>query len=158
MRLFLLVVLAATTLVVHGRSRSPFQAAPTATAAVTKLATARHRVPQQQEQQEKLASSFSSLQAASIIIARGGGAGVENSVTNAVLGSIVLCAIEKAVKELLKAANVKFPPMLGGCIFLFFFLILTEAVAPRVANAIFEALSPSAALLAKVYIYILYII
>jgi hypothetical protein len=168
----LLLTITTTMLVtVHGRisSRSsPFQAeAVPATTTTTKLAavTSRrhrgvhhHHHHHHQEDalalpQEKKVSSPPRMQ-----VARGGAAAaavtpvvvVENSVTNAVLGSMVLCAIEKTVKEIFKANDVKFPPMLGGCIFLFFFLIATDMVAPRTANFMFQALSPSAALLAKV--------
>ena len=55
----------------------------------------------------------------------------------------------EADAEWLRMANIEFPALLGGCIFLFFFLLLTEAVNPTLANSIFEALSPGAAFLAK---------
>jgi len=78
---------------------------------------------------------------------RGGFA--ENTLLNAVLGSTVMALIEKAVKEVFKVANIKFPSQLGACLVLFAFLLLAELVNPKLANSVFGALSPGAALLAK---------
>jgi|UPI000581B078 putative effector of murein hydrolase len=75
--------------------------------------------------------------------------GVANTLPNAFVASIVMALIEKGVKEGLKAANVKFPAQLGGCIFLFSFMMLAEKINPELGNAIFEALSPGAGILAK---------
>lgn len=78
-----------------------------------------------------------------------GGGGVENNLTNAIAGSVVFALIQEAVKVGLAKADIKFPAMLGGCIFLFFFLLLTEVVSPSAAKAIFDALTPAAGLQAK---------
>jgi hypothetical protein len=75
--------------------------------------------------------------------------GVANTVPNAVIGAVVFALIENGVKRSLKAAGVAFPAQLGGCIFLFAFLLLTEAVNPDAAASIFSALTPGAGLLAK---------
>jgi hypothetical protein len=75
--------------------------------------------------------------------------GVANSLQNAFLGTIVMALIEKGVKEALKAGNLKVPAQLAGCIVLFGFMMLAEAINPDFGNAIFEALSPGAGILAK---------
>jgi hypothetical protein len=75
--------------------------------------------------------------------------GVANTYSNAVLGSVVFALIEIGVKKSLKAADLNFPAQLGACIFLFAFLLLTEAVNPELANTMFSALSPGAGILAK---------
>lgn len=75
--------------------------------------------------------------------------GVANTLSNAFAGSVVFALIEIGVKKSLAAANLKFPAQLGGCIFLFASLLLTEAVNPATANSIFSALTPGAGLLSK---------
>lgn len=75
--------------------------------------------------------------------------GVANTVTNAVMGSIVMALIEKGVKEGFRATGVSFPSQLAGCLILFTFLLGTNAVTPNVAANIFDALGPGAALLGK---------
>jgi hypothetical protein len=75
--------------------------------------------------------------------------GVANTYSNAVLGSVVFALIEVGVKKSLKAADLNFPAQLGACIFLFAFLLLTEAVSPELAETIFSALIPGAGILAK---------
>ena len=72
-----------------------------------------------------------------------------STLTNALAGGLVFALIEKATKVGLAKADIQFPAMLGGCIFLFVFLILTNAVSPSAAASIYDALSPGAALLAK---------
>jgi len=78
-----------------------------------------------------------------------GGAVVENTLLNAISGSVVMALIEKGVKEIFKANNIGFPSQLGACLVLFASLLLMEVVNPKLANTIFTALSPGAALLAK---------
>jgi hypothetical protein len=75
--------------------------------------------------------------------------GVANTYSNAILGSMVFALIENGVKRSLRAADLNFPAQLASCIFLFAFLLLTEAVNPELANAMFSALSPGAGILAK---------
>jgi hypothetical protein len=75
--------------------------------------------------------------------------GVANTYPNAILGAMVFALIENGVKRGLKAADLNFPAQLASCIFLFAFLLLTEAVSPELANAMFSALTPGAGILAK---------
>lgn len=75
--------------------------------------------------------------------------GVANTYSNAVLGAAVFAVIENGVKRTLKAADLNFPAQLASCIFVFAFLLLTEAVSPELANGIFSALTPGAGILAK---------
>jgi hypothetical protein len=98
---------------------------------------------------EEPLTSYKKRQATKEVIGTVRGGAVANTFANAIAGSIVMAFIEKGVKEGLKAAGIKFPAQLGGCIFLFFFLVLTDTVSPSTSTSIFEALSPGAALLAK---------
>jgi hypothetical protein len=75
--------------------------------------------------------------------------GVANTYPNAIAGAAVFAVIENVVKRSLKAANLNFPAQLASCIFVFAFLLLTEAVSPELANGMFSALTPGAGLLAK---------
>jgi hypothetical protein len=75
--------------------------------------------------------------------------GVANTWPNAILGAAVFAVIENGVKRSLKAADLNFPAQLASCIFVFAFLLLTEAVSPELANGIFSALTPGAGILAK---------
>ena len=77
------------------------------------------------------------------------GGAVENTLTNAFVGSAVMALIEKVVKEVFKATDIKFPSQLGACLVLFLALLLTEKVNADAADAVFSALSPGSALLAK---------
>jgi hypothetical protein len=84
---------------------------------------------------------------------RGGGGGaippVDPSLTKALMGAAAFAVIEQVVKRGLQAANLKYPAGLGACILLFTSLCLTDLVAPSLAQTVFEALSPGAAVLAK---------
>ena len=75
--------------------------------------------------------------------------GVANTLSNALVGTAVMAVLEKVVKKGLAAADIKFPAALGGCIFLFFAMLLTEAVSPKSAAWIFDALTPGSAFLAQ---------
>lgn len=77
------------------------------------------------------------------------GGQVANTLPNALAGAVFMAVIEKVVKEGLKAANIKFPAALGGCIFLFFSMVLLDLVSPSTAALLFQALTPGAGLLAK---------
>jgi hypothetical protein len=74
---------------------------------------------------------------------------VANTLSNALLGSIVLALIEKLFKEGLGAAKIKFPAGLGACVGLFFFLVTIDLISPSTASLFFNALTPAAALLTK---------
>lgn len=74
---------------------------------------------------------------------------VDSNLLNCLAGAVVCGLIEQAVKRGLAKANINFPSSLGGCVFLFFFLLLADAVNPSAANAMYELLSPAAAFLAK---------
>lgn len=77
------------------------------------------------------------------------GGAVDNNLVNCLAGSVVCGLIEQAVKKGLAKANVSFPSSLGGCVFLFFFLLLADAISPSAANAMYDSLAPAAAFLAK---------
>jgi hypothetical protein len=80
-------------------------------------------------------------------IPRGGQ--VVNTLPKALMGSVIMALIEKLVKEGLAAAKIKFPAGLGACIGLFFFLISLDFISPSTSAAIFDTLTPGAALLTK---------
>ena len=77
------------------------------------------------------------------------GGAVDTNLVNCLAGSVVCGLIEQAVKKGLAKANISFPSSLGGCMFLFFFLLLADAINPSAANTMYDALAPSAAFLAK---------
>ncbi|GAX16810.1 hypothetical protein FisN_5Hh182 [Fistulifera solaris] len=77
------------------------------------------------------------------------GGALDNNLINCLAGSVVCGLIEQAVKKGLTKANISFPSSLGGCIFLFFFLVLADIINPTVASSMYEALAPAAAFLAK---------
>jgi hypothetical protein len=77
------------------------------------------------------------------------GGALDSNLVNCLAGSVVCGLIEQAVKKGLVKANISFPSSLGGCIFLFFFLVLADIINPSAANTMYEALAPSAAFLAK---------
>ena len=74
---------------------------------------------------------------------------LDSNLVNCLAGSVVCGLIEQAVKKGLAKANISFPSSLGGCVFLFFFLLLANAINPSAANSMCEALAPAAAFLAK---------
>lgn len=84
-------------------------------------------------------------------ILRGGNgkADSNNALVQALAGTVVFAAIEKAVKLGLQAANVQYPAQLGACILLFAFMALLDVASPAAAQGLFVFLSPGAALLAK---------
>lgn len=75
--------------------------------------------------------------------------GWDSTMNTALVGSVVMALIEKGTKELFKSNGIKFPSQLGACILLFVTMLAAEAVNPDLANSIFNALTPGAALLAK---------
>jgi hypothetical protein len=77
------------------------------------------------------------------------GGALNSNLVNCLAGSLVCGLIEQAVKKGLTKANISFPSSLGGCIFLFFFLVLADAINPSAASTMYEALAPAAAFLAK---------
>lgn len=96
----------------------------------------------------KAAPTSSSFQSASLLAQLRGGV-VENTLPNALAGSVVMALIEKAVKKLFQVNGIAFPAPLGGCLLLFLTLLVTEQINPELASTLFAALSPGAALLAK---------
>lgn len=77
------------------------------------------------------------------------GGALDSNLMNCLAGSVVCGLIERAVKKGLEKANINFPSSLGGCVFLFFFLLLSDAVNPALASTLYEFLAPAAAFLAK---------
>lgn len=74
---------------------------------------------------------------------------VPNTPVTALLGSVALAGIEKAVKEVFKSKGVKFPAQLAGCLILFSVLLVGEKVIPSATTAVYDALTPGALLLSK---------
>jgi hypothetical protein len=60
-----------------------------------------------------------------------------------------MAVIEKVIQRFLNEMNLAFPPMLGGCIALFFSLVLIEQISPKAADASYHFLKPGADLVAK---------
>jgi hypothetical protein len=69
--------------------------------------------------------------------------------TKGLYGVIVMAMIETSLKKVFAAANINFPSMLGGCIFLFSFAVLAQLIHPGWGDAIHDFLEPGAALLSK---------
>jgi hypothetical protein len=67
----------------------------------------------------------------------------------AITGAVIMTLIERGINKIFVANGVKFPSQLGGCIALFFFLLLADVVSPGLGNSVFTSLSPGSALLAK---------
>jgi len=75
---------------------------------------------------------------------------VANTLPNAIAGTVAFAVIEKLVKLGLAKADIQFPGQLGACMVLFVVLCLLDAIgASSLSTAVFEALTPGAAILAK---------
>lgn len=81
----------------------------------------------------------------SAISQRGGNSNQKDSIT----GAIVLTLIERSASRALKSLGYSFPSQLGGCMALLVFMFLAEAISPGLGDSIFTSLSPGSALLAK---------
>jgi hypothetical protein len=79
------------------------------------------------------------------VVSRGGAASSKDAVT----GAVIMALIERGLNKIFVSQGIKFPAQLGGCIALFAFLILADAVSPGLGESIFTSLSPGSALLAK---------
>lgn len=75
--------------------------------------------------------------------------GISEGMQSSLVGIAAFALTQKGVGELLKAAKIKFPAMLGACVSLFALLLATEAVNPSLAQSLFDGLTPGAGLLAK---------
>jgi putative effector of murein hydrolase LrgA (UPF0299 family) len=75
--------------------------------------------------------------------------GMSEGMQSSLVGIAAFALTQKGVGELLKAAKIKFPAMLGACVSLFALLLATEAVNPSLAQSLFDGLTPGAGLLAK---------
>ncbi|CAB9514566.1 Plastidal glycolate/glycerate translocator 1, chloroplastic [Seminavis robusta] len=64
-------------------------------------------------------------------------------------GVAVFTIIELSFRKVFKTYNIRFPGQLAGCVALFAVMIAAQAVAPNSGDAICNALSPGAGLLAK---------
>lgn len=79
---------------------------------------------------------------------RGGGA--EMSVQDkAIAGSAAFLVFDTVFRKMFNKYEIKFPAQLGGCIFLFIFLLASELVVPGLGDTVFKALTPGANLLTK---------
>jgi hypothetical protein len=68
---------------------------------------------------------------------------------DAITGAVIMTLIERGINKIFVANGVKFPSQLGGCIALFFFLLLADVVSPGLGESIFTSLTPGSALLGK---------
>jgi len=85
-------------------------------------------------------------------VVRGGAATTTSSsstLPNAIAGTVALAAFQRLVQRGLAEADIQFPAQLGACIALFVALCLLDLVQPSAAGAVFDALTPGTALLAK---------
>ena len=86
-------------------------------------------------------------------VVRGGAADVvvasRSTLPNAIAGTVAFAAFQKLVQRGLAEADIKFPAQLGACMALFVALCLLDLIQPSTAGAIFDALTPGTALLAK---------
>jgi hypothetical protein len=67
----------------------------------------------------------------------------------AIVGSIAMAALEQGVKKVFAKQGIKFPTSLGGCIVLFFGLLIMDVVVPGSGKSLYEALGPATVLLTK---------
>lgn len=68
---------------------------------------------------------------------------------DALLGVLILTAVERAISKVFQANSIKFPAQLAGCIALFFFLLLADGVHPGLGESMYSSLLPGSTLLAK---------
>ena len=89
-------------------------------------------------------------QTAKTATGRGGAAvAVSKDLQDKLLGTLALAGIEKLMKVVLKELDIKFPPMLAGCLTLFASLLVLDMVQPSLASSIATFLTPGTAFLAK---------
>ncbi|KAG7343897.1 LrgB family protein [Nitzschia inconspicua] len=67
----------------------------------------------------------------------------------AIVGSLAMVALEQGVKKVFAKYGLKFPTSLGGCVVLFFGLLMMDFVVPGSGKSLYEALGPATALLTK---------
>ena len=68
---------------------------------------------------------------------------------DAITGAIIMACIERGINKLFQQQGIKFPSQLGGCIALFFTLLIAQGVSPGLGDNILDLLNPGSALLAK---------
>jgi len=68
---------------------------------------------------------------------------------DALLGVLVLTAVERGISKLFQTNSIKFPAQLAGCIALFFFLLLADGIHPGLGESMYNSLLPGSNLLAK---------
>jgi hypothetical protein len=69
--------------------------------------------------------------------------------TDAIVGSLAMIALEQGVKRVFAKRNIQFPSSLGGCIVLFFGLLIMDLLVPGSGKSVFDALGPATSLLTK---------
>jgi hypothetical protein len=79
-------------------------------------------------------------------VRRGGSSAIPK---DAISGAIIMACIERGVNKLFQQQGIKFPSQLGGCIALFFTLLIVQGVSPGLGDTILDLLNPGSALLAK---------
>lgn len=67
----------------------------------------------------------------------------------AIVGSLAMIGLEQGVKKIFAKQGIKFPTSLGGCIVLFFGLLVLDLFVPGSGKSLYEALGPATALLTK---------
>jgi hypothetical protein len=78
-------------------------------------------------------------------VQRGGSSAPKDAIT----GAIIMACIERGINKLFQQQGIKFPSQLGGCIALFFTLLIAQGVSPGLGDNILDFLNPGSVLLAK---------
>jgi putative effector of murein hydrolase len=92
-------------------------------------------------------SDASSPPAASALAARGGAG--DSPTSKEITGVVTFILIEVVFRKIFKANGIRFPAQLAGCVALFAFMILAQAISPGSGDSICGVLAPGAGLLAK---------
>lgn len=77
------------------------------------------------------------------------GGNTDTPTSRQLTGVITFILIEVGVRKIFTAKGIRFPGQLGGCVALFFVMILAQMVSPGLGDAICSSLSPGAGILAK---------
>jgi len=96
-----------------------------------------------------LPTNEAALDDASMMAMSNRGGGDMSVQDKAIAGATAFLVFDTAFRKTFKACNIKFPAQLGGCIFMFAFLLLSELIIPGMGDSVYKALSPGANLLTK---------
>ncbi len=68
---------------------------------------------------------------------------------DALMGILLLTAVERGINKFFQSNAIKFPSQLAGCIALFFFFLLADVIRPGLGESMYTNLVPGSNLLAK---------